>query len=185
MALAVRRVGRLACGPLVLIALTAGAEGPSEYEVKAAFIYKFSKFIEWPEASLSNQDEFKICVLGSAPFGSLLQQTVSGKQINGKPMTVQETTSIAEATTCRICFIGESERGRLDEILRRLGNLPILTVSDLDSFAERGGTIGLIIDRKRVRFEVNMLAARQANLRLSSQLLKVASQVIGRPEEGH
>jgi hypothetical protein len=176
--LAARLTGLLICAPLA-----AAPPDASEYEVKAAFVFNFSKFVEWPEGAFATSaDPITICVVGDSPFGSLLENTVKGKSVNGRGIVVRETTNKPEA--CHVVYISSSERARLDQILGRLARRPVLTVSDAESVAERGAIIGLTIIDKRVRFEINMLAAKQAGVKLSSQLLKVANRLIGQRDRG-
>jgi hypothetical protein len=177
-------------GGTLVRATEASAAEPNEYEVKAAFIYNFAKFVEWPAVEWpaavdagGPSTPIKLCILGENPFGELLDQAVLGKQVNGRSFTVQAVSTASEAELCDIDFISASEASKLDALLPRLGKRPILTVSDLEGFADKGGIIGLKMQDKKVRFEVNMVAARHAGLKLSSQLLKVAVQVIGQLEE--
>lgn len=162
---------------LCTLALAAAAEAPSEYQVKAAFLYNFCKFVEWPpEAFAGPGDPIAICVLGESPFGGLLRETVRGKQINGRDVVVREGVTLPAATSCQVVFIPSSESERTSEIVDKLARRPILTVGDLG-----GGIIGLTLEDNRVRFEVDMNAAKQAHLRLGSQLLRVALRVRGEP----
>jgi hypothetical protein len=171
-----------------LISFTAGSaatEGASEYEVKAAFLFNFSKFVEWPGAAFAGaSDPITICILGENPFGNLLKDAVRDKKVNGRQMAVQQAQSVSATAGCQIVFIASSEEGRLDEILSGLASHPVLTVSDTALVADRGAIIGLTLNEKRVRFEVNMAAARRAGLRLGSQLLKVAVRLIGQSDQG-
>jgi uncharacterized protein DUF4154 len=169
---------------LALLAARGAAAAPAEYAVKAAFLYNFSKFVEWPAGAFASPaDPIRICVVGENPFGGLLAEAVRDKQVNGRSFTVQETSTIAEAATCQIVFLAASEERRFDELLRQLGARPILTVGDANSIAARGGIIGLTVEDSKVHFEVNLPAARQAGLKLSSQLLKVATRLIGQLEQ--
>jgi hypothetical protein len=169
----------------ILITTVAAAEEPSEYEVKAAFLFNFSKFVEWPEGTFAGAaDRITICILGQDPFGTLLEDAVRDKRVNGREISIQKTASVSRVAGCHVVFIASSEQDRLDEILGRLVDRPLLTVSDAESGAERGAIIGLTVDDKRVRFEVNLNAARRARLKLSSQLLKVAVRLIGQREQG-
>jgi hypothetical protein len=161
------------------------AEGASEYEVKAAFLFNFTKFVEWPgTAFAADSDPITICILGENPFGNLLEDVVRDKRVNGRQMAVQQAPSVSAAAGCQIVFIASSEQGRLGEILDRLASHPVLTVSDGEMVAARGAIIGLTLDQKRVRFEVNLGAAHRAGLRLGSQLLKVAVRLIGQDPQG-
>ena len=160
-----------------LFSLPVAAAAPSEYEVKAAFLFNFSKFVEWPEGTFAGPGSpIAICVLGENPFGRLLEDAVRGKQVNGRELEVRQ---VATSTAgCQIVFVAASESAK--EVFGKLSEEPVLTVSDAESAAERGAIIGLTLDENRVRFEVNLVAARKAGLKLSSQLLKVAVRLIGR-----
>ena len=157
--------------------LHAQQANPTEYEVKAAYLYNFGKFVEWPAKVTAASDFFSICVLGEDPFGSTFDATIAGESINGKKVVVRRITKPQDAVSCRILFISSSEEGRLQEILAMLGNTSVLTVSDLSQFTRRGGMIRFVMEANRVRFEVNLTTAEHAGLTLSSQLLKVAISV--------
>jgi hypothetical protein len=165
---------------LLLLAPGTRAEGSaSEYAVKAAFLYNFTKFVEWPPGTfVEASDPITLCVLGENPFGTLLEEAVRGKTVNGREIAVREAKTLSAAAGCHIVFLGSDS---LDESLGALANRPVLTVSDAESAAERGAIIGLKLEENRVRFEVNLNAARKARLKLSSQLLKVAVRLSGQP----
>jgi hypothetical protein len=165
---------------MVATAQAATTDGPTQYEVTAAYLFNFSKFVEWPEGTFAGvTDPITICVLGESPLGTLLEDAVRGKHVNGREIAVRETTSIPKTAGCHIVFISSAEQGRLDEVLTNFVGRPILTVSNALSVADRGAVIGLTLQESRVRFEVNLLAASRAGLKLSSQLLKVAARLIG------
>jgi len=171
---------------MVASAQGATTGGPSQYEVTAAYLFNFSKFVEWPEGTFTGAaDPIIICVLGENPFGTLLGDAVKGKQVNGREIVVRETSSISKIPGCHIVFLAPNEQERLDEALARLADRPILTVSNADSVAGRGAVIGLTLEERRVRFEVNLVAAGRARLKLSSQLLKVAVRLIGQGDQRH
>ena len=157
--------------------LHAQQANPTEYEVKAAYLYNFGKFVEWPAKVTTASEFFSICVLGEDPFGSTFDATIAGESINGKRVVVKRITKPQDAVSCRILFISSSEEGRLQEILATLDKTSVLTVSDLSQFTRRGGMIRFVMDANRVRFEVNLTTAEHAGLTLSSQLLKVAISV--------
>src|SRR5260370_33752534 len=157
--------------------LHAQQSNPTEYEVKAAYLYNFGKFVEWPTKVTAASEFFSICVLGEDPFGSTFDATIAGESINGKKVVVKRITKPQDAVSCRILFISSSEGGRLQEILAMLDKTSVLTVSDLSQFTRRGGMIRFAMDANRVRFEVNLTTAEHAGLTLSSQLLKVAISV--------
>jgi hypothetical protein len=156
--------------------LHAQRSNPSEYEVKAAYLYDFGKFVAWP-ANVATADDFPICVLGEDPFGASFDATIAGETINGKKVVVNRIVKPQEAMSCRILFISASEESQLKEILATLDKKSVLTVSDISQFTRRGGMIQFVIDANRVRFEVNVTTAQRAGLTLSSQLLKVAINV--------
>ena len=158
--------------------LYAQRSNPSEYEVKAAYLYKLGKFVEWPDkVTPSTEDSFAICVLGKDPFGTTFDTTIAGESINGKKVVIKRLAKPHDAVSCRILFISSSEEGRLKEILLDLSKTSVLTVSDMPQFARRGGMVEFVVDSNRVRFGVNLTSAERAGLTLSSQLLKVAISV--------
>ena len=153
------------------------AQAPSEYQVKAAFLYNFAKFIEWPPASFPNQSAaFQICVFGPDPFGGELQDITRNKMVNGHQFQVSQVEDLERARTCQILFVSSSEKTPVKQILDGLHGSSVLTVGDRQGFAERGGMINFLLEDDRVRFEVNQKAAEEAGLKLSSQLLSVAKR---------
>jgi hypothetical protein len=170
----------LICAITLAPNLGSRASAPTEYEVKAAYLYNFGRFVEWPAASPSAQaGSFQLCVLGKDPFGPALHKTISGETIEGKYVVAKQVLSPQGAADCREVFISSSEDGQLDAILSALDADRTLTVSDMPDFTERGGMIEFVSQSNRIRFQVNLAAARRAGLTLSSQLLKVATKVIG------
>jgi hypothetical protein len=151
---------------------------PSEYEVKATYLYNFSRFVEWPAQGVqTHSDSFAICVLGDNPFGPALNATVAQETISGKSVVAKEISAPQDAVNCSVLFISSSEAKRLKEILTSLGTASVLTVSDLPKFTQHGGMVEFILDGNKVRFEVNSATAERAGLTLSSELLKVAVNV--------
>jgi hypothetical protein len=148
-------------------------QGPTEYEVKAAFLLKFTDYVEWPAAANDAKD-FTIGVLGDDPFGSVLDQSVQGKSTGSRPLRVVRANDIKDLKGCQIVFIVVSEPERLSAVLADLNHDPVLTVGESDAFTRAGGMIRFFTEKNRVRFEVNLEAAEQAALRISSKLLKVA-----------
>src|SRR4051812_28004420 len=158
--------------------LSAQARKPTEYEVKAAYLYNFGRFVRWPATVTPAKGEgFSMCVLGRNPFGSSLDSTVSGESIDGKRLTVRYISGVSDANGCRIVFICGSEERRIVGILAELSKRPILTVSDIPRFVDHGGDIGFIQVDEKIRFNVNLAAAQKSGLVLSSDLLKVAVSV--------
>jgi hypothetical protein len=152
------------------------AEQATEYQVKAAYLFNFAKFVTWPTAAERTDPSFTVCVLGRDPFGSALQTTVSGEKIRGKPVVLKRVATAKEASGCRILFISSSEEPKLKRVLSEM-DPGTLTVSDMPHFVDNGGMIQFVPEGKRVRFEVNLTAAEKSGLALSSELLKVATNV--------
>ena len=150
------------------------AEALLEYQVKAVCVLNAARFVSWPAAVLGNADSpLSIGILGDNPFGSTLQEIVKGETVQQHRITVRRVT-LGEASTVHVLFISHSERDHLEEILRTLGDSSVLTISEIDGFTQSGGMLGLALVRGKIRFEVNQDAARQAQLRIGSQLLLLA-----------
>ena len=165
---------------LLVLGVTAGlavAAAP-EYQVKAAFLFNFAKFVDWPESTLARNETMNVCVLGDDPFGPLLNRTVEGKTVHDRTIRVARVSEINDASQCHVLFISGSERRELPRLLPALAGMSILTVGEMASFAQSGGMIGFTTEQDRVRFEINNEAAERAGLRISSQLLKLATRVI-------
>jgi hypothetical protein len=157
--------------------LHAQKSGPTENEIKSAYLYNFGKFVKWPPKATSVAEFFTICVLGDDTFGSTLETTIARESINGKRVLVKRLAKPQETTNCHILFISSSQQSRLKEILTELESTSVLTVSDMPEFTRRGGMIQFVVEENKVRFEVNLTSAERTGLTLSSQLLKVAISV--------
>jgi hypothetical protein len=177
----------LLCSTLGLTALTRGsgaAEAPSEYQVKAVFVFNFSHFVEWPpEAFTAPNQPFLICILGSDPFGGRLDEAVRGEQIDQHPLSVRRVRNIDEMGDCKILYIDRSQGAQLQQILTTLDHRSTLTVSELDSAAERGVMIQFTTESSRIRLRINVEAARAAGLTISSKLLRPAEIVGAKAKE--
>ena len=159
--------------------LTTSALSADEYAIKAAYLYNFAKFVEWPPTAFATPDDsLLICVIGDNPFGDALTN-LRGKLVGHHPVTVQELSSPADAPGCHIVFIARSQQLRLKSLLTTLGSRPILTVSDIENFTQVGGIIGLTEVEQRIQFVINTAAVRRAGLTVSSQLLKLATVIDG------
>lgn len=152
---------------------------PTQTEVQAAYLYNFGKFVTWPASA--NAPEMDICILGRDPFGVVLDRILAHEKIDGRALAVVRLANIQSAKSCSILFFADSEATHVEQDLSAIGGAPVLTVSELPGFASRGGMIQFVLDHDRVRFEVNLNAARKSGLTLSSQLLKVALEVVGGP----
>ncbi len=149
---------------------------PTEYQIKAAFIYNFARFVEWPSAAFTNSNSPMIIgVFGENVFGDNLERTISGNEINCHPLQFKMFNSVEEATNCHVLFIGTSEKNRMPKILARLQGTAVLTVSEnTDTFIANGGMINLVIVEDKVRFRINNDAAKKSGLIISSKLLSLA-----------
>jgi len=150
----------------------------SEYLIKAGFIYNFAKFVEWPSTAFSQPDSpIMIGVLGTDPFGSVLDRLVEDKKIGPRGFVVKRYKwgkDLKDLKECKILFVSASEKAHIDEIVQAVKGLPILMVGETPGFAERGGIIRFTLEDNRVRFEINVEAAHQADLNISSRLLTLA-----------
>ena len=146
-----------------------------EYRVKAAFLYNFTKFIEWPtQAFKTSADPIVIGVLGRNPFGDALAAAVAGKTVAGRAFAVRELANPGEIAGCQILFVGSSERKRLSAVLAEVGNAAVLTVGEFDNFTASGGIINFKIESGSVRLQINVEAARRQQLHISAKLLSLA-----------
>ena len=153
----------------------ARADEAPEYQVKAAFLYNFAKFVDWPSAAFSGENSpLIIGVLGDDPFGDALDKTVEGKTVNDRKIVVRRYKQADDAKSCHILYVSRSEKKQVDKDLDRLDKTNTLTVGDMDQFLQRGGMVNFIIEDKKVRLEINPDAAERANLKVSSKLLQVA-----------
>lgn len=153
------------------------ADRYDEYMIKAAFIYNFAKFIEWPEESFTDaKSPLSLCILGQNPFGNMLV-SLGTEETGGRRLVIRESKRVEEAIGCHIVFISGSEKKNLKNILARFDNLNILTIGDMTNFAKSGGTIKLDKVEERIRFEINVDAARRAGLVISSEVLDLAEIV--------
>jgi len=146
---------------------------PTEAQVKAAFIYNFGKFVEWPADRMGGK-YFVIGVYNDDEFAQVLTEIVSGKFLHEKPILIKQFSRIEDITGCHILFIGYSAKDHLTELLGRTHNLPILTVGDMQDFADRGGMINFRRVGNYIRFEINENSVQKTGLKISSQLLKLA-----------
>lgn len=164
---------------LISIALVwpaAAQEAPLEYDVKAAFLLNFTKFIDWPASAFASGAPFRICITGEDPFGVSLAKIVEGEQVSSRPIAV-EKMGREQLTHCQIVFFGRSEKN-VAEAISRLGP-GVLTVGESPDFLRAGGVIRFVVENNHVRFDVNQTTARKAGLEISSRLLKVARNVEG------
>lgn len=175
---------RRIAGAFLLLAAgvsTAAAAQPlvsGEDSVKAAFLYNFAKFVEWPAGIFPGPREpVAFCFVGESAIGDELAQAAGGKTIQGRPVTVERSAPLDGLERCQILFVGSSERARFGEILAAVGRRPVLTVGDDEEFRQAGGIINFVLRRNRVHFQIDRGAAERAGLRISSRLLELAEVV--------
>jgi len=174
----------LACALVAFPYSWAQSPKPTDYQVKAAYLYNFGRFIEWPRVVTAKSGPFTVCVLGQDPFGSTLDATMAGETIAGRNVVAKRIATTQESVNCQIVFLSAAEAGRLNKIMEDLDKAAVLTVSDMPQFAQRGGMIQFVLEGNRVRFEVNLTATQHAGLTVSSDLLKVATAVRKNPAGG-
>lgn len=162
---------------LALSAIAAAASPPpkSEYELKAAFLYNFAKFIDWPPRSFERPDAPMVfCVLGDDPFGPILAGIAREDQVMSRQIALRRADQPDQLGGCHVVFVRPAAEVHLPELLRQAAARHVLLVGESSGFAERGGGIGLFVEQNRVRFAVNVAAIERAGLKVSSKLLKVA-----------
>ena len=154
------------------------AQTAEEYQVKAAFLYNFAKFVEWPTQTFKTpQDPVVVCVLGHNPFGSALEEAIRGKSIEGRAFAFRQVAYAEDASACQILFVSSAEGKRFRSLCGNLRPAGILTVGEAPGFAADGGVINFKLDGGHVRFEINVDAAEREQLHISSKLLSLAQIV--------
>lgn len=158
---------------------TAGAQVSKEYQIKGVCLWRLAQFVTWPTNAFDSADiPLIIGVLGDNPFGGILHAAVKDETAHGRKLLVQNYRSVNEAKSCHILFVSASEAGQINRILRELSGKSILTVADFEGFARsKGGMIGLLTQRNRVKLRVNLKAVDAAGLRLDSRLLRAAEVI--------
>jgi hypothetical protein len=176
---------RLIVAVLLCLSMAAGigaqssdSAGSSEYLIKAGFIYNFAQLVQWPTLSFSQPDSpIVIGILGTDPFGETIDRVIENKKLGGRSVIIRRLKwgkDLKELRECHILFVSSSEKEHLTDMLNTVKWLPILTIGETPGFASRGGIINLTLEGNKVRFEVNVEAAKQANLNISSRLLALA-----------
>ncbi|HXO95046.1 MAG TPA: YfiR family protein [Chthoniobacterales bacterium] len=147
----------------------------SEYLIKAGFIYNFANLVQWPSNAFTQPDSpIVIGILGEDPFGTVLDRVLAGKKVNGRIFLVKRLKSVPDLKECHIVFVSSSEIAHLAEAIHLVKGMPILTIGEIPGFARRGGIINLFLEDNKVHFEVNVEAAKEADLNISSRLLALA-----------
>lgn len=148
-----------------------------EYDIKAAFVYNFIKFVEWPESSMNRSDKISIAILGSDPFRGKLDKLIAGKRVKNKVITVKHYSDITQIPFCHVLFISNSETRDLRSIFSSIKNKNFLTVGESSKFLKRGGIIKFLTYDNKVRFEINLKTAHAHKLKISSRLLRLADNL--------
>ena len=161
---------------LLCVCLSGRAESAAESSVKAGFILNFAKFTEWPATQPDNAP-LRICALGVDPLAGNLQ-LLDGRQAQGREIHTRSPAAPPEWHGCHVLFVPQAEHSAFDAVLRSIGDAPVLTIGDSAGFVEAGGVIGLKLRAGRLRFDINLAAAKRAGLTISSQLLRLADEVI-------
>jgi hypothetical protein len=184
------RFGSACCGLAVALALLVGSSCAradsdaviAEYRIKAAFLFKFLGFVDWPPASFERADApFVIGVLGAASLGSELEQIASGRQVNGHPVRVRLLARGDSAAGLQVLFVGRAETARLNTVAMSTDSLPVLVVSESDGALAQGSAINFVVVDDKVRFDVSLHPINRAGLKISARLLAVARVVQSDP----
>ena len=163
-------------------AQSADSSASAEYLIKAGFIYNFAQLVQWPPVAPAQTDSpIVIGILGTDPFGPVIDRVIQDKKLDGRNLVVKRLKwskePFKDLKDCNILFVSSSEKEHLDDVIRMVKSLPILTIGETPGFAMHGGIINLTLEGNKVRFEVNIEAAKQANLNVSSRLLALAKIV--------
>ena len=155
---------------------SAHAELNREYQLKAAYLLNFARFIYWPEKVVATAENFNICVIGGNPFGDSLDQ-LSNKKIKNKNIKVTYPEKYIQEDRCHIVYLSQSKDSAYKETINNIGNDIVLTVSDIDGFTSNGGMIGFVRVKNKIKFEINVDKSIKSNIKYRSQLLEVAEQL--------
>jgi YfiR/HmsC-like len=156
-------------------ALIAQTKSANEYQVKAAFLYNFVKFVDWPSSAFTSPNQpLAICVYGRDPFGTTLEDALLGKTIGERRIALVRATQFQELVGCHVVFVSASEDEPTADLAARLRGRPVLLVGESYGFAASGGIIQFTIKANRVHFVINPDAADRAGLKISSKLLALA-----------
>lgn len=182
------RWSRLIVAVLLCLSMALGANAQSsasaassEYLIKAGFIYNFAQLVQWPATAFPQPDSpIVIGILGTDPFGATIDRVIENKKLDGRNLVVKRLKwgkELKDLKECNILFVSSSEKEHIADLVNMVKWLPILTIGETPGFATHGGIINLTLEDNKVRFEVNIEAAKQANLNISSRLLALAKIV--------
>jgi hypothetical protein len=161
----------------LLCASSAQAQDVTEPSLKAAFVYNFAKFIEWPSDALPAAASFTACVLGDGPVLDALERTVKGRLLSGHSVSVSRVTANGPLRSCHLLYVSGLTAAQVSAIVTAVKGAPVLTISDIDDFTPLGGIARVFVEDGRMRFELNLDRAKLSRLDLSSKLLTLASRI--------
>jgi YfiR/HmsC-like len=153
------------------------AQDVTEPSLKAAFIYSFAKFTEWPQDALPPTATFTACVLGDTPIRNALERTVKGRLLSGRGISVPQVQLDGKLRSCHLLYLSGITLAQVSVIVAAVKGAPVLTISDVDDFARQGGVAQMFVENGKMRFDLNLEVARQSRLQLSSKLLVLAAHV--------
>ena len=167
-------------GLVAALSAALSAQQPSlEYDVKAAFVLNFVRYVEWPPERRT--PPLRICVLQPDPFGKRLEAVIAGEQWQGEPITLRAVTDLRSSVDCHLLYVPEAAGPQFSKSVSAVSGLPILTVGEHEQFLEQGGMVRLFVEENRIRFSVNQRGAESVGLLVSSRLLRLARTVISAP----
>jgi hypothetical protein len=173
----VRRRGGAVLAALLLCASTGGAQNVTESSLKAAFIYSFARFTEWPQDVLPTTGPFTACVLGDSPIRDALERTVKDRQLSGRGVSVLLVQFDGNLRSCHLLYVSGVTPTQIAGIVAAVKGAPVLTISDVDSFAQQGGIAQMFVENGKMRFDLNLEVAKLSRLQLSSKLIVLAARV--------
>ncbi len=150
-------------------------QAATEQQLKIVYIYKFLSFISLPGAA--SDSSYTVAILGPDPFGPEID-VLASKKVRGKSINIERLAFLGESSSCQVLFVSPAMVKKLPHILEQAKKLQMLTISDMDGFVSQGGMIGFVVKEGRVRFEVNLKAAKENGIKINSNLLEIASKVI-------
>ena len=162
----------------LLIGAASVANAQSEDQVKAAFLFNFARYVEWPSDAFPSDDSaVRICMIGTNGFSGVVSNTVSGKSVGNRSVEVDTPADLSGASGCHILYVGEGIQAKANEVASSVAGANVFTVADRVGFAQGGGIANFIRTDKKIRFEINPGAAKKAGLKISSRLLRLAKVV--------
>lgn len=174
------RIGAAGLLASIGLGLPASVRAESEDEVKAAFLFHFARYVEWPPTAFeSDSAAIHLCLIGEPGFEGVLAKAVAGRKIGARPVAVASVASLDDAMRCHLLFLGEHADMKASVVEESLGDRAVFTISDETGFAEAGGIANFVLVEQKIRFEINQKAARRAGLKVSSSLLRLAKLVGG------